>query len=175
MGRALQRLGDPAVLLSRVVPVHRGQTNGRIAFVRHFSHLDAPVRLPDNVDELSVLMSRRADIEGFLRALNEYDAVLTSTLHVMIACQSYGIPCGLVTFAGFEAKVHGQGIKYEDYARGADVEVRNPQVVELDLRHRQLDALISDVRVSDAKKDEVQAHVGAALELLPRGGKRGSK
>ena len=94
--------------------------------------------LPDHVDELSVLMSRPSDIEAFLRALARYDAVMTSAMHVMTACQSYGIPCGLITFEGFEDRVHGSGIKYEDYALGAEVDVVNPQVVGLDLRQRDL-------------------------------------
>ena len=33
--------------------------------------------------------------------------MITSAMHVMIACQSYGIPCGLVTFEGHEDHVHG--------------------------------------------------------------------
>ena len=67
-------------------------------------------------------------------------------MHVMITCQSYGIPCGLVTFEGFEEIVHGSGIKYEDYALGAGVEVMNPQVVGLDLSRQNLDNLIRDIR-----------------------------
>ncbi len=173
-GPRVDRFGDPAVLLSRVVPVERGHTNGRVALVRHFSHVDVPIRLPDHVDELSVLMSRPSGIQAFLHTLNSYDAVLTSTLHVMIACQSYGIPGGLITFRGFGSRIHGQGMKYEDYALGAGVQVLNPRVVDLDLRGRELDALIDDVRIDEAKKDEVETHLATAIELLPRGGRRGS-
>jgi hypothetical protein len=80
-------------------------------------------------------------------------------MHVMITCQSYGIPCGLVTFEGYEENVHGSGIKYGDYAQGAGVEVMNPQVVPLDLRSANLDNLIRDIKVSEAKKDEVIEHI----------------
>lgn len=158
--------GDPGLLMSRLLPVERATTNGRIAFVRHFSHRQIPVQLPDNVDEFSVLMGRRADIEQFCRTLNEYDAILTSAMHVMIVAQSYGIPCGLVTFEGYEENVHGNGVKYEDYALGAGVEVMNPQVVGLDLRRSDLSALIRDIRVSDATKDEVEAHLRTATAMV---------
>jgi hypothetical protein len=116
------------------------------------------------MDELSVLMSKPEAISGFVAELAKYDKVLTSAMHVMITCQSYGIPCGLVTFAGYEENVHGSGIKYEDYALGAGVEVMNPQVVGLDLRKENLDALIKDIRVSEAKKDEVEDHIHQALQ-----------
>ncbi len=165
-GPSLEAFGDPGLLLSRIVPIERGQTNGRIGFVRHFTHRNLPVQLPEGVEELPVLMGRRADIEAFLRALVEFDAVITSAMHVMIACQSYGVPCGLVTFEGFENYVHGLGIKYEDYARGAGVEVMDPQIVPLDMRPLTLDDLIRDLRVSEEKKDEVDDHMRAAVARL---------
>jgi hypothetical protein len=162
-GPKVAAFGDPGVLLSRIFPIERGTTNGRIALVRHHSHRTAPIDLPDHVDELSVLMSRTGDIESFLRTLNQYDAVLTSAMHVMTACQSYGIPCGLVTFEEFEDRVHGSGIKYEDYALGAGVEVVNPQVVGLDLRQWDLVGPIRDIRVSEEVKDEVERHMRVAV------------
>lgn len=171
-GPVVDAFGDPGVLLSRLVPVTRGATNGRVAFVRHFSHRSIPVQLPEHVDELGVLMGRGSDIEQFCRTLAEYDAVVTSAMHVMIAAQSYGIPCGLVTFEGFEGNVHGQGIKYEDYALGAGVEVMNPQVVGLDLRHRDLDALVRDLRVPEATKDAVEDHLRTGLAAVLAGGRR---
>jgi hypothetical protein len=158
-GPDVEAFGDPGLALSRVIPVNRGATNGKIAFIRHFSHTSAPMQLPENVEELSVLMSRPTDIVEFVGKLAQYDAVITSAMHVMITCQSYGIPCGLVTFEGYEENVHGSGIKYGDYAQGAGVEVMNPQVVPLDLRSANLDNLIRDIKVSEAKKDEVIEHI----------------
>ena len=162
-GPSVENFGDPGLALSRIIPVTRGQTNGRIAFIRHFSHTSIPMQLPEHMDELSVLMSKPDTIADFVATLAKYDKVLTSAMHVMITCQSYGIPCGLVTFEGYEENVHGSGIKYEDYALGAGVEVMNPQVVGLDLSRQNLDNLIRDIRVSEAKKDEVIEHIHQAL------------
>jgi hypothetical protein len=162
-GPVVENFGDPGLALSRIIPVSRGETNGKIAFVRHFSHASIPMSLPDNVEELSVLMSKPESITKFVGELAQYDKVITSAMHVMITCQSYGIPCGLVTFEGYEENVHGSGIKYEDYALGAEVEVMNPQVVGLDLRNRDLDHLIRDIKVSEKKKDEVINHIHLAL------------
>ena len=162
-GLEVSAFGDPGLVLSRIIPVTRKGGNSRIAFVRHFSHVAAPIQLPSGVDEYSVLMSRRSDIEKFVQKLAEYDAVITSAMHVMITCQSYGIPCGLVTFEGFEENVHGSGMKYEDYALGAGVEVMNPKVIPLDLRKFDLRSLARDIKVSEEKKDEVIGHIKAAI------------
>lgn len=162
-GSDVSSFGDPGVLMSEVMPMVRGATNGRVAFVRHFSHTSLPMQLPENFDEFSVMRSRPADIEAFVKTLISYDQVVTSAMHVMITCQSYGIPCALVTFEGAEDNVHGTGIKYEDYALGAGVEVMNPAVVPLDLRRFDYQELVRDIRVSDQKKAEVRKAIQDAL------------
>jgi hypothetical protein len=162
-GPRVEEFGDPAVLMSRLLPIRRTLTNGRIALVRHHAHRGLALTLPDHVDELAVTMSRPQDLDAFLHQLARYDAVLTSAMHVLAACQSYGIPCGLVTFAGGEDLVHGTGIKYEDYARGVEVTVRRPQVIGTDLRGRDLEALVHEERISEAVQDRVEAHLRSAI------------
>lgn len=167
-GPEIEAFGDPGLALSRVIPIVRGATNGKIAFIRHFSHTAIPMRLPENVEELSVMMSKPDQIAEFVGKLASYDSVITSAMHVMITCQSYGIPCGLVTFEGSEENVHGSGIKYEDYALGAGVEVMNPKVLPIDLTKQNFDNLIRDIKVSEAKKDEVLEHIRIGLERVGR-------
>ena len=154
-GPSVESFGDPGLAISEVIPLKRGKTNGKIAFVRHFSHLAIPVKLPENFDELSVLVSHPDAISAFLTNLIGYESVVTSAMHIMIACQSYGIPCALVTFEGFQENVHGTGIKYQDYALGAGVEVMNPELIGLDLRKIDFDHITKDISVSQPKKLEV--------------------
>jgi len=162
-GPSVDSFGDPGLAISEVIPLKRAKTNGRVAFIRHFSHLAIPVRLPENYDEISVLLSHPDQIKNFLQNLIGYESVITSAMHVMIACQSYGIPCGLVTFEGFQENVHGTGIKYQDYALGAGVEVMNPEVIALDLTKLDADYLIRDISVSKEKKLEVLAAIKSAI------------
>ena len=162
-GPTVTSFGDPGVLLSDVYDLKRGATNGRVAFIRHFSHTGVPMQLPDNFDELSVMRSRPQDIESFVKALLAYDQVVTSAMHVMITCQSYGIPCALVSFEGAEDNVHGTGIKYEDYALGAGVEVMNPTIVPADLRRFDYQSLVRSIQVSESKKAEVREATREAL------------
>ena len=155
-GPNVESFGDPGVILSRIIPVVRPQkTNGRTAFVRHFSHKQIPMILNDNMDELDVLMSHPESITEFVTKLNQYDNVVTSAMHVFITCQSYGIPCALVTFDGFVENVHGNGIKYGDYALGAGLERVDPVPVSLNLTTVNFENIMRDDKVSEAKKDEV--------------------
>jgi len=165
-GPKVESFGDPGIVLSRVLPLTRGATNGRVCLVRHHTHLQAPVILPDNFDELSVKLSHPDDIVSFIKKLNEYDSVVTSAMHVLITCQSYGIPCALVVFKGFEEYVHGDGIKYIDYALGADVKAISPTPINPKLDWKEIKPLLETIQVSDSKIAEVEASIVEALRRV---------
>ncbi|WP_217652570.1 polysaccharide pyruvyl transferase family protein [Streptomyces aidingensis] len=166
-GPLVDSLGDPGVLISRIVPVQRGLTNGKTVLVRHFTHANLPVTLPEGMEELSVLMSHPDAIRTFVTKLNEYDAVVTSAMHVMIICHSYGIPCALVTFEGMESTVHGNGIKYRDYCLGAGLDtVYEPVVVSPDLTRLDLGSMMSKEKITDDKLDEVEQAVASGVTAI---------
>ncbi|MFC3569372.1 polysaccharide pyruvyl transferase family protein [Paracoccus simplex] len=163
-GPRIDRFGDPAAILPRLIPLARsGRTNGRLALIRHFAHRKISLRLPEQVDELSVLVSRRPEIEALIGTLLGYDAVLTSAMHVYITCQAYGIPVGLITFEGFEDAVSGDQMKYRDYAAGVGLPERLPQAVGPDLRHRDLAALVEHDRIPAPVMDAVEAALAEAV------------
>ena len=165
-GPKIESFGDPGVVLARILPLTRGKTNGRIALIRHHTHLQAPVILPNNFDELSVLLSHPDDIVSFIKKLIEYDSVVTSAMHVLITCQSYGIPCALVVFKGFEEYVHGDGIKYIDYALGAGVKAISPTPINPKLDWHEIEPLIETITVSDSKIAEVEAAIKEGLRRV---------
>ena len=165
-GPKVESFGDPGVVLSKILPLTRGTTNGRIALVRHHTHLQSPLVLPNNFDELSVLLSHPDDIVSFIKKLNEYDSVVTSAMHVLITCQSYGIPCALVVFKGFEEYVHGDGIKYIDYALGAGVKAISPTPINPKLEWEEIKPLLETIQVSDSKIAEVEAAIMEGLRRV---------
>lgn len=165
-GPEITSFGDPGLVISEVIPIKRDKTNGKIALVRHFTHSSIPLNLPESIEELDVLVGSPDAIKDFLSKLNKYDAVITSAMHVMIACQSYGIPCGLITFKGYEENVHGTGVKYVDYAKGAGVKVLKPKVVGHDFASLDYQKLIHDIKVSDLKKQEVVGHIKDGITKL---------
>jgi hypothetical protein len=165
-GPSVASFGDPGALISRIIPIERGLTNGKLALVRHHKHINLPVVVPDGMDELSVLLSHPDAIRSFVTELNQYDAVVTSAMHVMITCHSYGIPCALVTFEGFESSVHGSGIKYRDYSLGVGLsDVYEPVSVPLDLRRINVESLITKEEISPGKLDEIEQAVQDGISL----------
>ena len=162
-GPRIENFGDPGVVLSRILPLTRGATNGRIALVRHYTHLQAPVKLPENCDELSVQLSHPDEIVTFIETLIKYESVVTSAMHVLITCQSYGIPCALVVFQGFEEYVHGDGIKYIDYALGADVKVISPTPINPKLDWREIEPITETIKIPELKISEVEMAIKEGL------------
>jgi hypothetical protein len=120
--------------------------------------------LPENFDELSVQISHPNDVIAFIEKLNEYESVVTSAMHVMITCQSYGIPCALVVFKGFEEYVHGTGIKYSDYALGAGVPVMDPVAIDPKLDIEEIKPITFLHKVSESKISEVEAAIRESLK-----------
>lgn len=167
-GPVVESFGDPAAVLSRVIPVSRGATNGRTAFVRHFKHRNLPVVLPQGYDELEVLTSHPDAIRELVLRLAQYDQVVTSAMHVLITCQSYGVPCALIVFEGHLDAVAGNGMKYTDYSLGVGLDKLDPAPVPLDLRSVDLDVLVMDVAISEAKKDEVEDALRRAVAAVSR-------
>jgi hypothetical protein len=165
-GPKIENFGDPGVVLSKILPLTRGKTNGKVALVRHHTHLQAPVILPNDFDELSVLLSHPDDIVSFIKKLNEYDSVVTSAMHVLITCHSYGIPCALVVFKGFEEYVHGDGIKYLDYALGAGVKAISPTPINPKLDWKEIKPLLETIQVSGSKIAEVEAAIKEGLRRV---------
>ena len=165
-GPSIDSFGDPAAIISRIIPLERGQTNRRIALVRHASHDRVPLVLPENFDELSVLVSHPNDIKRFLSELIKYDEVITSALHVLIACQSYGIPCSLIAFEGLENSISGTGLKYADYSLGVGLKEIEPIIVERDLRKVPLEKIRQTQIISDSKKDEIEQKLFDAIQSI---------
>ena len=163
-GPLVESLGDSGAIISRIIPVQRGLTNGKIALVRHFAHANLPICLADNMIELSVCRSHPDEIRSFVVELNRFDAVVTSSMHIMIICHSYGIPCALITFEGFESTVHGTGIKYRDYCMGVDLDtVYEPVTVNSDLRRVDFESMAAEEKIAAGKLDEIEQAVTSAI------------
>lgn len=165
-GPTVESFGDPGVLISRIFPVARSTTNGKVALVRHFTHKPIPLVLDSNMEELDIFTSHPDDIKTLVHSLNLYDRVVTSAMHIFITCQSYGIPCALITFEGFEDSVHGNGIKYGDYAEGVGLDSISPIAVSLDFQKVDFENLTTCHKISDSKLDEVEAAIIKGLSYL---------
>ena len=166
-GPAVDRWGDPALLLRRLVPLERGEGNGRVALVRHVLHASAQVTTPEDVDDLPMLFSHPDEVRTFLASLVAHDAVVTSSLPVLVACHSYGVPVAFVGLEGLDSARADGPLKVEDYALGAGVEVAlDIPHLPLDLTGVDLRALTTRVRVGDDKLDEVADALTEAIDTV---------
>ncbi|MBJ7281417.1 MAG: hypothetical protein JHD31_06105 [Rhodoluna sp.] len=165
-GPTVESFGDPGVLISRIFPVTRSTTNGKVALVRHFTHKPIPLVLDSNMEELDIFTSHPDDIKTLVHSLNLYDRVVTSAMHIFITCQSYGIPCALITFEGFADSVHGNGIKYGDYAEGVGLASISPIPVGLNLNIIDFDNITTNHKISETKMNEVEEAIKKGLSYL---------
>ncbi|MBW3138189.1 polysaccharide pyruvyl transferase family protein [Ferrimonas balearica] len=152
-GQAPDVFGDPAIVMPKLLPMPKVEKNGRVALVRHFSHLSLDIELAEGMDELSILSSSPSDIEKFIAELNNYSAVVTSAMHCYIICQSYGIPAALVVWDEVKENVAGDGMKYHDYALGAGVTPLSPLAIDKDLRSIDLNAILNTDVIAKDKID----------------------
>jgi hypothetical protein len=87
-------------------------------------------------------------------------------MHIFITCQSYGIPCALITFEGFADSVHGNGIKYGDYAEGVGLASISPIPVGLNLNIFDFDNITTNHKISETKLNEVETAIKEGLSYL---------
>jgi hypothetical protein len=132
-GKPPEILGDPGILMSVLYKPKTSTEKGRFGFVRHYVHQDSKIPVSDEVDDINILLSSAAEIELFIDRLNRCEAIVTTSLHVCILCNSYKIPCALIEADEPTRGVHGDGVKYRDFFEGAGLK-NNPhhQVKKID-------------------------------------------
>ena len=114
------------------------------------------------------MVSHPDAIHRLVTTLAQYDRVVTSAMHVLITCQSYGIPCALVSFEGFLDRVAGNGMKYTDYSLGVGLDPLSPTPVPLDLRDVDLEPIFVDALISEEKKDEIEEALRRSVAAVIR-------
>lgn len=156
--------GDPAIVLPLLyTPPARQSKSGRIALIRHFTHANIPLALPDYVDELCILKSSPEEIEELITTLHQYDGIVSSAMHGFIVSQAYQLPCALVTFEGMEDAVHGDGMKYKDYFLGVGLNPVNPVVLSRNLTTVNLHSLLTQEAISQTIVARVKHELESAF------------
>ncbi len=165
-GNCPKRYGDPACVMPLLYqPVKKVINNKKLLLVRHFTHRNLTLQLPDSCDETSILMSSPVKIEAFIDKLHEYECVITSAMHCFILCQAYGIPCSMVTFTGAGETVHGDGVKYSDYMLGMDLPIVEVHMLPTDLKDYDFSNIVTNHRISKEKMTEVYSMIENELSI----------
>ena len=167
-GKRVDIFGDPGILMSRIFkPKPFKQTRYRYGFVRHYIHQNVPISFSNDIEDLNIMMSSPADLENFIARLCSYEAVLTTSLHVIILCHAYKIPCRLVSLAGEINGVHGNGIKYKDFYHGAGIKYLEHACIGSSLTGSDFECLADNTFAPDYYGDELTNSFRAQLQKDP--------
>ena len=161
-GPNVDAFGDLGFLLKKLYTPQKISLAADTLLVRHLNHKHLPIKLPAGMMELSIEAASPIDIENFVDTLYSAKKVVTTAMHCYIACQSYGIPCALVTFKGVEDAVYGDGIKYLDAMGGVGLPERYPLRISPNDLHA-CDSLIFDSFVKSEVLDEIERYARQSL------------
>ncbi|EMJ3469003.1 polysaccharide pyruvyl transferase family protein [Vibrio harveyi] len=123
--------GDIGFILRRLYQPNDTIKKYKYLLVRHIQHIDVPIVLNDDFEELSIYAAKPKDIERFIDKLHEAEIVVTSAMHCYITCLSYGIPCVLFKIGNSKNQVPGDGIKYLDALEGVGLKEIPPFNVDV--------------------------------------------
>lgn len=105
--------GDPALLLPLMFSKKQFETEktSKIGLLPHWVDANIFLRQQKNFPE-SKFIDIRSNADSIIKEVVNSDIVITSTLHGLILCESYDVPCVYVKVG---EKVMGGTFKYEDY------------------------------------------------------------
>lgn len=118
--------GDPAWLLPRIYPCSNTPKTHRLGLIRHFSHATKNLELGSGVREIEILRGSRGEIEEFLDEMNSCEAIISTSLHGVIIANAYGIPACWAVDTGADGQIHGDGMKFTDYAMSVGIKNFTP-------------------------------------------------
>lgn len=131
--------GDPAWFLPKIFDASGVAKTHRLGLIRHFSHVDRPIEVAPDVLEIDILRASAEEIEAFLAEVNRCEAIISTSLHGLIISNAYGIPACFASDSSSARQIHGDGIKFRDYALSVGV----PEFVPFDLGS--LDRITADL------------------------------
>lgn len=118
--------GDPGLLLATLRPAEGGRSGVGIA--PHFS--DRPYLVDQWSGSPEVrLIDLQQPVEVVADALAGCELVVTSSLHALVACHSYGVP---VVWGQFRPLPSGDGTKFADHLTAVGLEPRPPLPLQYD-------------------------------------------
>jgi pyruvyltransferase len=121
--------GDPAILLSNFIkPIEKERKY--IGFIPHYVDQHCVIKKNDWSNPDIKFIDILGGLDKFLSDIQECRVVYSSTLHGIILCHAYGIPC---YWAKFTDNILGDDMKYYDYHTSLYVPVLD--VYCLDLRN----------------------------------------
>lgn len=131
LGINVSNMGDLGFLIARYYRGKSGFSRNKVLFAPHINHIHWANNLSCKYPVLNIHSSHPSHIEHIIDQLLSSDLVITSAMHILITCQSYGVPCILVNLNEISGDiVPGDGVKYIDAQEGIGLPALLPRVIK---------------------------------------------
>jgi len=150
--------GDPALLLPLIFDKEQfmKEDKNKVALLPHWVDAETFLQQQEHFPE-SKFIDIRGDANSIIKEVVNSELVITSTLHGLILCESYNIPCVYVKVG---AKVMGGTFKYEDYFKST-----NRDLYYLDYTEKEMD--IKEIREYQKSIPPMKINLVPLLKSFP--------
>jgi hypothetical protein len=137
--------GDPGILLSRMFEPERKRWE--VGFVPNFSHAHS-YRGTESATGVKVIDLERPDVRAVTAELSSCRAIVSTSLHGIVAAQAFGIPW---VWCKTEPELSGAEFKFHDFMEGMRISARPVAVSPGEIDEAGLLALAKDARLPDGE------------------------
>lgn len=154
--------GDPALIISKIFPSSKVKKH-IIGFVPHYVDKENPLSLR-LIHDLGIhFIDIQAKPEKFIEELTSCEHIISSSLHGIIAADSYGIPCRWVKISSL---VQGDGFKFRDYFKSVGKSNMNPFRIFKNVTRHDIQCLFDNVETIHFKIDDYYEFITKTLMNL---------
>ena len=134
-GRCPEVYGDPALLLPLLYEPARPVARAKLGLILHHNHLPDHLDIAGDVRLIDIRRVGYDQIEAFLDEVCACAAIISTSLHGLIAAHAYGIPTRWADVDdGASGVVPGDGMKFLDYFQSVGLDgVTGPLVLRPEL------------------------------------------
>ncbi|WP_162561791.1 glycosyltransferase [Limimaricola hongkongensis] len=118
--------GDPAWILPKIYPGKNLGKTHKVGIIRHFAHASRRISVGPGVREIDIIRGSIGEVERFLDEVNSCEAIVSTSLHGLIIANAYGIPACWAIDTNSPQQIHGDGMKFMDYAMSVGIEKISP-------------------------------------------------
>lgn len=161
-GKIVESFGDPGLLVRRLISEESlkemadsiSAPSKPICYISHFAAEKYLPFVSRHCDLVSIKAATPYQLKLLMAKLFQYEYVITTAMHIVIACQSYGIPVVFLKTRGNET-ISGDGMKYTDYAEGAGLDFPIYTLDEAEAGLSGLEKYVTSAKASEAVLDNI--------------------
>ncbi|WP_237198695.1 polysaccharide pyruvyl transferase family protein [Rothia nasimurium] len=124
-------MGDPGILMSKILPLAEVENTGKIGFIPHYSHQDKSClkNLWNAIEHEAIYIDVRKSPEDVASKIKSCETIFSTSLHGVILADSYGKP---VVWSLPPEGLPGGDYKFRDYESVVLDSTRCSRRVEID-------------------------------------------